>query len=91
MAVTTAGNVWKMAANADVIAGPTRFEGGVKVVAGAAGCTINIRKENVSGVVMFSKVLGANAEIFEKLPLISAKGLYLEIAAGAATVFLHSK
>jgi hypothetical protein len=90
MAVSTAGNVWLMTADNDSISGPVAFEE-VKVVAGATGCTIELRQGAQDGTVLYSVVLGNNEEAHESLRLRTTSSVVLNVTAGGATVYLYSR
>lgn len=91
MAVVTSGNVHSMAANGDTIARAIRVEE-INIQAGAAGATIRLRKGVVGGAVLFEAVLAANEnKNYSSRLRIPNAGVYLEIAAGAATVYLYSE
>lgn len=84
-------NVISASANADVITGPLRT-GGLKVVAGAGGIAVNLRKGVVGGAILHTVTLAANAQLFEELELrVPAAGVYVEISAGSGTVYLQSE
>lgn len=90
MSVVRSANVISLNANADVATGPIRADS-IVVQAGAAGCTLNLRKGSVSGAILYSAVLGNNGRAEDNAKFrIPAAGVYLEISAGAATVFLYS-
>lgn len=92
MAVTRAGNTIVMTADADVVAGPLRIFS-TKIVAGAGGMTINLRKGTVSGGKVATMVAGNSTTTVEyvEIPFITGANLYLEIAAGSGTVYLYLK
>lgn len=91
MAVTRAANVVKATANADVITGHLIIEG-IKVVGGASGITVNLKKTDTNGAVVYTKTLAADSESFEDVNLkIHGSGLYVNISAGGGTVYLYVK
>ena len=90
MAVSTAGNVWIMTADNDSVAGPVAFEE-VKVVAGGSGCTIELRDGSQGGTVLYSTVLAAAGEEHQPLRIRTTSGVYLNVTAGGATVYLYSR
>lgn len=90
MSVVRSANVISANANADVITGPVRTEE-MEIQAGAGGLTIRLRKGVVGGAVLFEAVLGANESHNYALRLrVPQAGIYVEIAAGAGTVYLYS-
>lgn len=91
MAVVRSANIISASANADVIEGPLRLDK-ISVQAGAGGLTIRLRKGVVGGAVLFEEVLGANEYHNSDYKLrVPAVGLYVEIAAGAGTIYLASE
>jgi lysophospholipid acyltransferase (LPLAT)-like uncharacterized protein len=90
MAIARAGNMISASADADTISGPVRVCG-IKVVAGAGGITVNLRKGSVGGTIMYTSTLAANAQVFEELELqVPAAGIYVQISAGAGVVYLYA-
>lgn len=90
MAVVRSANVISLGANADLAAGPLRTDT-IAVQAGAGGVTLNLRKGSVTGAILYSLVLPANGNVTDSLKLrVPQAGVYLEISAGAATVYLYS-
>lgn len=91
MAVVRAANVISASADADVIAGPLRLCG-IKGVAGAGGLTVALRKGSVSGAILHTMVLGASEDLFEDVVLrVPSAGLYVQISAGAGSIYLYSE
>lgn len=91
MAVTRAANVVKATADADVITGHLIIEG-IKVVGGASGMTVNLKKTDSSGTIVYTATVAADSESFEDVNLkIHGSGLYVNVSAGGGTVYLYLK
>lgn len=91
MAVVRSANVISATANADVIAGPLRIEQ-VNIAAGAGGLTVRLRKGSVSGAILLEAVVAASTtQNLDSSLYVPAAGIYVEVVAGAGTVFLYSE
>lgn len=90
MAVVRSANVISLSADGDVATGPLRTDT-IAVQAGGAGVTLNLRKGSVAGAILYSIILAANGNTTDSNKLrVPVAGVYLQITAGAATVFLYS-
>jgi hypothetical protein len=90
MAVTRTLNVIKATADADTIAGAGVICG-IKVVGGAGGMTVNLKKTNTSGTIAYTCTVGNSSEKFEEVRLVCDGTLYVNVSAGSGTIYLYLK
>lgn len=91
MAVTRDNNVIAMAADGDTIVGHHLIKG-IKVAGGGSGATINLRRTDASGMVLYTKKVAADTDTFEEVDIRNHGGtLYLDVDAGGGTVTLYLK
>jgi hypothetical protein len=89
MAITRANNVIILAANADTLSENVKVRG-IKLVGGAGGATVNLKKTNNSGVIAYTSTVGNSAEKYEEVNLeVHGAPLYLNVSAGSGTVYLY--
>lgn len=88
MAVTSAGNVIKVTADADTIAQKMRIIG-VKVVGTGGGMTVNFKKTDTSGVILYTSTVGASAEKFDQVNIQTSATTYINVSAGAGAVYIY--
>jgi hypothetical protein len=91
MAVTRDNNVIMVGATADTITGHHLIQS-IKVVGGASGATVSIRRTNVSGAILYTKTVAANTESLEEANIRNHGGtLYFEITGANGNAMLYLK
>lgn len=90
MASSTIGNVIKLTADNDSWPRAGRTEA-ILVAAGGGGYTIELRQQSQAGPIMFEANIAASQTVEFSIPLVwDDEGLFLNVTAGAGTVYLYS-
>lgn len=92
MAVATALNVISASADGDLIAGRSLCITGIKLVqSGGSAAHFRLRQTDVSGTVVYEAKAAVGAVDWCDAEIKGGADIYVEIVAGAGTIYLYSE